>query len=215
MLKEVMLYIMANQDKYLEALAEHIRMDGIALSICLLIAIPLGYLCAKNKYAEVILLNGANLLKIIPTIAKFLILMPFLGLGERPALIALVLLSIPTVMINTMTGIRSVEPQILECARGMGMGSLRICLTVELPLASSYILNGTRMAVIEVVAGTTVAAYVGAGGLGDFIVTGLATNNSTIMYAGAITAALLSVVLDFAIHVFQRRIERKTLGIEA
>lgn len=213
MLNDVIRYIAENQEKYLSSLARHIQIDAIVLVICIAVAVPLGYICAKNKVLAAVFLNLANLLKIIPTIAKFLILIPFLGLGIKPAMIALVLLAIPTIMINTMTGIQSVGEQVLESAKGMGMGWLKTCFSIEIPLAGSYILNGIRMAVIEVVAGTTVASYVGAGGLGDFIVTGLSINNSVMMYTGALTAALISVTLDWIIHYFQKRLERRIIGV--
>ena len=198
-------YISTHQERYIDAVVRHMQIDIIALAICFAIAIPLGYVCAKKEKLAIPVLNITNVLKIIPGVAKFFILMPIFGIGIKPAIIALVALAVPTVLINTMSGVKEIEPQILESAEGMGMGKLRICLSVEMPLALPMILNGVRMATIEVVAGTTIASYIGAGGLGDFIVAGLSQNKSEVMLAGAITVALISIVIDIILSVVQKK----------
>ena len=186
-------------------MVRHLQIDVIALLLCFAIAIPLGYLCAKKEKLAIPVLNVTNVLKIIPGVAKFFLLMPIFGIGLTPALIALVALAVPTILINTMSGVKGIDPLVLESAEGMGMGKFRTCWSVELPLALPMILNGMRMATIEVVAGTTIAAYVGAGGLGDFIVSGLSQNKTVIMLAGAITVAALSIILDILLSIVQRR----------
>ncbi|MCJ7835228.1 ABC transporter permease [Cuneatibacter sp. NSJ-177] len=205
MIQEVAEYIGSHWDRYIGALVRHLQIDVIALLLCFAIAIPLGYLCAKKEKLAIPVLNVTNVLKIIPGVAKFFLLMPIFGIGLTPALIALVALAVPTILINTMSGVKGIDPLVLESAEGMGMGKFRTCWSVELPLALPMILNGMRMATIEVVAGTTIAAYVGAGGLGDFIVSGLSQNKTVIMLAGAITVAALSIILDILLSIVQRR----------
>jgi len=209
MLYETLEYISQNQQKYINAIIRHISIDGVSLSICILIAIPLGYLCAKKPKFATPILNLTSIIRIIPSIAIFIILLPIMGIGVVPAVIALVAMSIPTVLLNTMSGIRGVDPLIIESAEGMGMGNFQIAYSVELPLAMPMILSGVRTATIEVVAGTTIASYIGAGGLGDFIVSGLSQYRNDVMLTGALTVAIISIALDILLSVLQRRSLRR------
>ena len=206
---DVLEYISSHQSRYINAIITHLTIDIIALTICFAIAIPLGYLCAKKNKLAIPVLNVTNALKIIPSVAKFFILMPFFGIGIVPAVIALVILAVPTVLINTMSGVQGIEPQIIESAEGMGMSRMRVCWFVEMPLALPMILNGVRMAVIEVVAGTTIASYIGAGGLGDFIIAGLSQNNRAVMLTGAVTVAVISIALAIILSIVQQRALRR------
>ena len=204
-------YLMQNQDRFVSALAKHMQLDAICLIMCILIAVPLGYISAKNEKFGLAMMNLTNLIRIVPTIAIFIMLIPITGIGTVPAAIALTGMSIPTILINTMSGIKEIEPRVIECAEGMGMGWRDICFGIELPLASPMILNGIRTATIEIVASTTIASYIGAGGLGNFIISGLSQNRTYITLVGAVPVAVIAIVLDFLLSKLQKMALERTV----
>lgn len=208
MIQETLKYISENSDRYVDAIARHLEIALMAIVISFAIAIPLGYFCAKNEKLAMPVLGVANLLKTIPSIAKFILMLPFFGIGITPTLVALVIMVIPTLLISTMTGIQGIDPQIVESANGMGLGKIRTCFSVEVPLALPSIINGMRIAVIQIITGTTIASYIGAGGLGDFIYIGLGLNRTEIMLAGAYMVAFISIFLDTILSMLQKRIRR-------
>jgi osmoprotectant transport system permease protein len=202
-------YIEGHQAQYVKAIAAHLTIDAISLLICVLIAVPLGYLSAKRRRFALPLQNVTGAIRIIPAIAIFLMLIPITGLGKTPAVIALVIMSIPPLLMSTIAGLRSVEPSVVEAAGAMGMNRLQIFTEVELPLALPSLIDGLRITTVGLIAGTTIATYVGAGGLGNLIVSGLSQNKHDVMLAGALTAALIAIVADASLAALQRRTLRK------
>lgn len=211
-LAKAWIYFLENQDRFWNALLSHIELDVVCLIVCIVIAVPLGYLCAKHKKAAAWIMNITNILRFIPAIAKFIILLPFTGIGFLPAMIALTVMSIPTIIISTMTGIRGVNPKVIESAMGMGMSSAKICMDIEIPLAMPMILNGIRTATIEIIAGTTIASYIGASGLGTFILSGLSQNKPYIMLVGAVSVTVIAVLVDLILTEIQKKAQRKIEG---
>ena len=205
-------YFLENKEHFRDALMGHIELDVVCLLICILIAVPLGYICTKHKIIASWVMNITNILRFIPAIAKFIILLPFTGIGFLPAMIALTVMSIPTIIINTMTGIRGVNPKIIESAKGMGMSDARICMEMEIPLAMPMILNGIRTAAIEIIAGTTIASYIGATGLGTFILSGLSQNKTYIMLVGAVSVTALAILVDIIFAGVQRSVQKRIEG---
>ncbi|WP_085993240.1 osmoprotectant update ABC transporter permease/substrate-binding subunit OpuFB [Oceanobacillus senegalensis] len=196
--------IQNRQDQFIQALIEHIQISFIALFFAVLIAIPLGiYLSKKEKMAEGII-GIAAVMQTIPSLALLGLFIPLFGIGKVPAVIALVIYSLLPILRNTYTGIKEVDPSLIEAAMAMGMNHRKRLLKVELPLAMPVIMAGIRTGMVLIVGTTTLAALIGAGGLGDIILLGIDRNNPSLIILGAIPAALLAIVFD----VLLRRMER-------
>ncbi len=176
--------------------------------IAVLVGVPAGILVTRRKWLEKPILGIANVAETIPSLALlgFLLPVPWLGdRAERLAIAALALYALLPIIRNTATGIEGVDPSVREAARAMGMTDAQILLKVELPLAFSYLLAGIRVAAVLTIGIATVAAAVGAGGLGEFIFRGLAMVNNQLILAGAIPAALLALAADFLLGLLERR----------
>jgi osmoprotectant transport system permease protein len=178
---------------------QHIVLAAIATLIAIVIGVPLGILVSRRPSWSKAILGFANVMQTIPSLALFgfLISLPLLGgIGARTAIVALVLYALLPVIRNTYSGISGVNPAIKEAGRGMGMTSSQLLFQVELPLAISVIFAGIRIAMVLSIGTATIAAAIGAGGLGEFIFRGLSTVNNTLILAGAIPAALLALLAD-------------------
>ncbi len=163
-----------------------------------LVAIPLGILATRWRFVQVPSLTFANLMQTIPSLAILAILIALgFGIGNKPAIIALFLYSLLPILRNTYTGIKNIDPSLLEAAQGMGMTQRQILFMVQLPLAFAVIMAGIRTAAVICVGLATLAAFVGGGGLGVFIVTGLGMANNNLTLLGAIPAALIALILDY------------------
>jgi osmoprotectant transport system permease protein len=188
---------------------EHLWMVGISTLLAALIGIPLGILIAHRPLLNRPVLGAANIIQTIPSLALFGFLLPVPWLGdraERLAILALTLYALLPVIRGTYTGIRGVDCAVVESARGMGMTDSQLLWQVELPLAMSVILSGVRVAVVISVGLATIAAAIGAGGLGELIFRGLAMVNNQLILAGAIPAALLALLADFSLGWVERRL---------
>ena len=205
MIAKMINYAIQDSQRYMQLTKEHLLIDLAAFIICILIAVPLGYICAKHEKISVPLVAIANLIMVIPSLAMFALLQPILGIGMTPALIALVSLGIPTMMLNTKSGYLNVDRIVCENAHAMGMEPWRVCLQVETPLALPAILNGMRITAVSIIAGTAIAAYVGAGGLGFYIKLGLTARKMEATYLGAFTVAVIAIIVDNILAFFQRR----------
>src|SRR5690625_6814838 len=187
------------QDRKIEllnALIEHIQISLIALLIAGFISIPLGiYLTKRQKIGEVII-GFTAVLQTIPSLALLGLLIPLVGIGKVPAIIALVAYALLPILRNTYTGIKEVDASLIEAAEAMGMNTRKRLIKVELPLAMPVIMAGIRTAMVLIVGTTTLAALIGAGGLGDIILLGIDRNDTNLIILGAIPAALLAIILD-------------------
>lgn len=206
MLDEIIGYLLKNIDKYYEAVILHIEISIAAIVISLILGVPLGILCAKNSNVSDSVINTFTVLRIIPSLAILVIAMPILGTGFIPALFALTLLAIPPILINTYVAFKNINPSVIECAAGMGMNAKKILLGVEIPLAMPLIITGLRTSATEVIASATLASYIGAGGLGDFIFTGIGMNDFRIVLIGGVSVALLSIFTEISLTAVQYRI---------
>lgn len=197
-------FVDQQSDKLWSQTWAHIGLTMISLTIAILIAVPIGILITrKQKFAGAVL-GFAGILQTIPSIALLGVMIPFLGIGPKPAILALFLYALLPVIRNTYTGIREVNPAVVDAARGMGMSKWQILTRVELPLAFPVLMAGIRTATVINVGVATLAAYIAAGGLGEFIFGGIALNNSNMILAGAIPAALLAIILDFLLSLVQK-----------
>ncbi|HVU99143.1 MAG TPA: ABC transporter permease/substrate-binding protein [Puia sp.] len=195
--------------KLLQQTIQHIGLTFISLLIAILIGVPLGIFISRNKKAAGIVLGTAGVLQTIPSIALLGFLIPVLGIGPIPAIAALFLYALLPVIRNTYTGIDGVDPGVKEAALAMGMTATQRLFRVDLVLAFPVIMAGIRTATVINVGVGTLAAYIAAGGLGEFIFGGIALNNTNMILAGAIPAALLAILLDFLLSLVQRTGRRR------
>lgn len=196
---------MAQQsDKLWEQTLTHIGLTFTSLLIAVLIGLPLGILISRKKNFSGAVLGFAGILQTIPSIALLGFMIPLLGIGPLPAIAALLLYALLPIIRNTFTGITEVDAAVVDAARGMGMSSSQVLFKVQLPLAMPVILAGIRTATVINVGVATLAAYIAAGGLGEFIFGGIALNNTNMILAGALPAALLAILFDFLLSLVQK-----------
>jgi osmoprotectant transport system permease protein len=191
---------------------EHLFLVSIAIVIAILVGIPLGILITRITSLRQPILIIANILQTIPSLALFglLIPVPFIGgIGATPAIVALTLYSFLPIIRNTYTGITNVDPAIREAGRGMGMTDIQLLLQVEIPLAMQIILAGVRVATVIAIGIATIAAAIGAGGLGELIFRGISVVNNDLILAGAIPAAVIALIVDFAIGWLEGKLKVK------
>jgi osmoprotectant transport system permease protein len=194
----------ARKSQLLTALLQHIEISLIALFFSLIIAIPLGiYLTRKQRIAEYII-GITGVLQTIPSLALLGLLIPFFGIGTVPAVIALIAYALLPLLRNTYTGIKEVEPSLLEAASAMGMNRRKRLLKVELPLAMPVIMAGIRTATIFIIGTATIASLIGAGGLGDLILLGISRNDYSLIVLGAVPSALLAIIFDLLLRSLER-----------
>jgi osmoprotectant transport system permease protein len=202
-------FIASHRGEVLAATREHLLLVLAAMAIAIAIGVPLGMAIVSRPRLRNAALAVASVFQTIPSLALFgfLIPLPFLGgIGARTAIIALVLYALLPILRNTYVGLTSVDPAILEAAEGMGMTEQQILFRVRLPLASSVILAGIRTATVITIGVATIAAAIGAGGLGTFIFRGVAMVSDAVILAGAIPAALLALLADFLLGLLERRL---------
>ncbi|MBN3943793.1 MAG: ABC transporter permease [Nostoc sp.] len=191
---------------------EHLFLVGIAIGIAILVGIPLGILITRKTYLRQPILGIANIFQTIPSLALFGLLIPVPiigGIGPVPAIVALIVYSLLPIIRNTYTGITSVDPAIREAGRGMGMTDRQLLLQVEIPLAMGVILAGVRVATVIAIGIATIAAAIGAGGLGVFIFRGISVVNDQLILAGAVPAATIALLADFAIGWMENKLKIK------
>jgi osmoprotectant transport system permease protein len=202
-------FILQNRSEVLELTLEHLWLVGVSTLLAMLVGIPLGIAIAHRPRLNKPVLASANIIQTIPSLALFGFLLPVPWLGERAdrlAILALILYALLPMIRNTYTGIRGVDPAVVEAGRGMGLTDRQLLFQVELPLALSVILSGVRVAVVISVGLATIAAAIGAGGLGEFIFRGLAMVDNRIILAGAIPAAILALLADLSVGWLERRL---------
>ena len=195
-----------NLTKLGDALTRHLSLTATAMFIGMLLCIPLGILTSRSRLAAAIGINAVNVLRVIPSLAiLFLfIAIPGFGISQRSASVALTILAMPPILINTDAAFRTIDPAVREAARGMGMAPAQILRRIEIPLALPVVLNGIRTALVEVIASATLAAFVGGGGLGTFITLGFSLSRTDILLVGAVPVALLALSAELALSGLSR-----------
>jgi osmoprotectant transport system permease protein len=200
-------YYLQNQPAFWEAARQHLFLSFTALAAGLIICLPLGIWIAHRENLAPVVINFTNTIRVFPSLVILFLALPYLGIGSLPALIALAVLAIPPILINTYTGIRQVDASAVEAAFGVGMSPSQVLWRVELPLSAAAILTGVRIAAVEVISSATLAAFIGGGGFGDFITRGFALYDVHIMLVGAVPVAVLALVAEifitFAIRPFR------------
>ena len=203
--------LLERKNELLSGVTEHIQISFIALIIALIIAIPLGiYLSYHKKLANIVIaINGV--IQTIPSLAILALLIPLVGIGRKPAIIALILYALLPILHNTYTGITGVDPMYMVTSRALGMNKFQQLTKVQLPLAMPVIMTGVRTAAVLIIGTATLASLVGAGGLGKLILLGLDRNNNFLILLGAIPAALLAILFDFVFKQLEKLSIRKIL----
>lgn len=199
-------YMFRNSDLVLSLTLEHLKLVVIAILAATAVGIPLGVAASRSAALRRWSIGFANVMQTVPSLALFGFLIPVTGIGGRTAVIALALYALLPILRNTYAGIAGVDRSVVEAARGMGMTSFQMLRQVELPLAMGVILAGVRVAAVTSIGVATIAAAVGAGGLGMFIFQGLTMVNNNVILAGAIPAAVLAIFADAALGWIERRL---------
>lgn len=202
-------FLLQNRTEVVVRTLEHIQLVAAAMAIALIVGLPVGVALVRRRALRQWVFGAANIVQTIPSLALFgfLIPVPWIGgIGANTAILALALYALLPVLRNTCTGIEGVDAAVLEAARGMGMTPQQVLWQVELPLAAPVLLAGIRVATVISIGVATIAAAIGAGGLGVFIFRGVAMVNDQVILAGAIPAALLAVLADLALGAAQRRL---------
>jgi osmoprotectant transport system permease protein len=202
-------FFLTHRREILEATLAHLSLVFISMIIAIAVAVPLGMLIVHHRALRAFALGTANVFQTIPSLALFgfLIPLPFIGgIGRRTAIVALVLYALLPILRNTYVGLIGIDHAVLEAAEAMGMTDAQILFRVRLPLALSIILAGIRTATVITIGVATIAAAIGAGGLGTFIFRGVAMVNDAVILAGAIPAALLALLADLLLGQLERRL---------
>ncbi|HCA07812.1 ABC transporter permease/substrate-binding protein [Chryseobacterium sp.] len=197
-------FIIEQQEKLLTQVVQHLGLTFLSLILAIIIGVPLGIMIARKRKLSSPVLGVAGILQTIPSIALLGFMIPAFGIGAKPAIVALLIYALLPIIRNTYTGITEVNSTVIEAAKAMGMNKSQLLFKVELPLAMPVIIAGIRTAAVINVGVATLASFVAAGGLGEFIFGGISLNNTNMILAGAIPAALLAVLLDQTIALVQK-----------
>lgn len=204
-------FMFQNRAEVLQLTLEHLWMVGCSMLLAILIGIPLGILITRWPWLNKPVLGSANIIQTIPSLALFGFLLPAPWIGaraDRLAILALMLYALLPMIRNTYVGIRGVDRSVIEAGRGMGMTGYQLLWQVELPLALGVIIAGVRVATVISVGLATIAAAIGAGGLGEYIFRGLAMVNNQVILAGAIPAAIMALLADVSLGWLEKRLAR-------
>lgn len=208
-------FIMLKKDDILSLSLKHIQLSLLAVVIAIAIGVPLGILISKRKKMAPPIIGIANILQAIPSLALMGFLIPVLGIGETPSIIMVSLYSLLPIIKNTYTGLVNINPATIEAGRAMGMTEAQLLTMVQLPLALPVIMAGIRISAVTAVGLMTIAAFIGAGGLGSFIYTGVQTVNTNMILAGAIPACILALLIDFVIGKVEKTVNPKNKSNKA
>lgn len=206
MVKQILFYFSMNLSDYLLALREHIAISLLALLIAMIMGIPFGVLCTRSRGWYRWITTVFNTFRIVPSLAILILMIPVVGTGIKPTIIALVFLAIPPILINTATAFHSLPFFMIEAAYGMGMTKIQTFFQVKIPLAMPLIMTGIRTATIEIIASATLAAYIGGGGLGMIIFTGLGLNRADLLLIGGVSVAVLSMLASLGLSLLEKKI---------
>ncbi len=207
-------YLQNNWRDVFDAFIVHIEISSVSAVISIILAIPLGIMLTKHEKASRYILAIAGIIQTIPGLVMLGIGLLLFGLGGRPAVIVLVAYAILPIMQNTYTGIKETDDLYVEAAKGIGMSAFQVLFKIEIPLALPAIVAGIRLSVVYIISWATMAALIGAGGLGDLIWTGLSSYDTNMILAGALPASLLSIVSGLAIDFIHTAVTPKPLRVK-
>jgi osmoprotectant transport system permease protein len=210
LLGDVFAYFRDNPERVREAIGVHIRLSLYAIGLAMLIFAPLGMLTSRSRRAGPPVVALVSAARVVPSLAVLFLLLPTMGTGFRPALVALTILAGPPIVINTDTALRNIDAAVLENARGLGMTARQVFSRIELPLALPVMVTGLRTATVEVIASATLAAFIGAGGLGTFIVSGITLVDDRLLLVGALPIIALTLTAEVLLNGLERLVSAPT-----
>lgn len=208
-------FLISHSSELAKLLGEHIRLTLTAVLIAIVIGIPLGILISSVRGTDKPVLGFANIMQAVPSLAALGLLVPIVGIGSSPAILMVVLYSLLPILKNTYTGLKNINPQTVEAAYGIGMAGYQVLLKVKLPLALPVIMSGVRIAAVTAVGLMTIAAYIGAGGLGNYVISGIQTSNTNLMLCGAIPACILALLMDLVMSKVEKAVVPISLSVDA
>lgn len=206
MWQQMLTYLQENSINILIQVRDHLLISLFAVVVAIAIGVPVGYFASKSKKSEQLLSAPFQMLRVVPSLAILVLLIPIIGVGVKPAVIALTILAIPPILINTIVGFREVPDFLLECADGIGMTDKNTLWEVRAPLALPMIFSGIRTGLVEAIASATLAAKIGAGGIGEIIFTGLGLNRMDLLILGGVLVAVLSLGCGLIFDAITRKI---------
>lgn len=183
---------------------DYIKLCVFAILLAIVISIPIGVAVSRSPILSFVAVNLSGLMRAVPVLAFLALALPILGVGFLPALVALVVLGIPPILLNTYTAIRGIDPAIIDAARGMGMAPWQIVTRIQTPLVLPVIAAGVRTAAVQIIATATLASIIGAGGYGEYIYLGLREFDNTQLLAGAVPVAILAIIAELSLSFLER-----------
>jgi osmoprotectant transport system permease protein len=207
-------FILDPQNDYVGQTIEYLKICGVSIAIAIVIGVVLGAAVSRNPILSFIAVNLSGLMRAIPVIAVLIAFVPYFGLGFEPAVIALIVLGIPPILLNTYTGIRGVDPAMIDAAKGMGMTTWQIARRIQTPLVTPLVAAGIRTSAVQIVATATLAAFIAAGGYGDYIVEGINLFNYTELIVGAVSVAVLAIIVEVFMSWLQRILTPEGLKVQ-
>ena len=201
---DVVAFIRERPDRFLDLVWAHLRLSLLALGLATLLYLPLGVVLSRLTRAGATIVGVVSSVRVIPSLALVFLFYPWLGFGTPPALVALVVLAAPALLVNTHAGLLNVDAATLEAARGLGMTRAQVFLRVQLPLALPVIIAGLRLAAVEILASATLASFVGAQTLGQYILTGISLLDTTYLLAGGIPIVGLVLMAELLFSGIER-----------
>jgi osmoprotectant transport system permease protein len=192
-------YAAGHSDELFMALRVHLELVSVAMATAILAGVPLGVWTSRSRWVSTVVMNFINGIRVVPSIAILFLVIPYLGLSTSSASVALIILALPPILINTDAAFRTLDPGVLEAARGMGMTPWQRLMRVEFPLALPVVITGVRTAAVEVISSATLAAFVGSGGLGIYITRGFALFDYAILMVGAVPVAFLALASELVL----------------
>ena len=202
------------KNNFIQETLIYLEMCGLSILGSVIIGVIIGAAVSRSPILSFIAVNLSGLIRAIPVIAVLILFYPYFGLGLKSALIALTLLGIPPILLNTYTGIRGIDPAMIDAAKGMGMTGWQIATRIQAPLVTPLVAAGIRTAAVQIVATATLAAFIGAGGYGDYIVDGLNVFNYTELIAGAIAVAVVALLIEVFMSWLQRAVTPGGLKVQ-
>ncbi|MBC4016883.1 ABC transporter permease subunit [Siccirubricoccus deserti] len=206
MLADAFAWLRANPGGFAAAVGEHLLLSLVGLAIGIAVALPIGLLVAHRPRLAETAIAAAGAARTIPSLAVLAVLLPLLGVGFTPSVLALALLALPPVLVNTVIGLRGADPAAVQAARGLGLTATQRTLQVELPLALPLIFAGLRIAAVQVVSAAALATFIGGGGLGDLVTQGLALLDTGRMLVGAVAIAALALLTEAGFGLLERQL---------
>src|SRR5918997_1546470 len=199
------------RDDFLSQLLVHVELSVAALLIGVAVALPIALATFRSSLWATVAINTGNIGRAVPSLAILALVFPLLGFGFAPSLVALTLLAIPPILINASTGLRQVNPQVIDAARGMGLPGGQILGRIQVPIALPVIFAGIRTSAVQVVASATLATFIGGGGLGDLIVLGFQRNDLAVQVGGSLAVAVLAIITEVSFGFLERGFTPKGL----